>query len=398
MTGREGTGSRFAGKVLRTVGFVLFQLLTILVLVEAALRGIRPFYKKLDTLLYYASVQTEYDEIESTEKLLKTSILGFRPGYISFGFALNSRSFRTPEYVGPRRPGVLRIMAVGDSFTFDSGGLRYHKLWVPQLERLLNLEGHPAEVFSVGVPGVGPNFELRLWELEHQVVRPDLVVVAVFVGNDFTDERDQQLTRGAETAARYFVSYRLVRNLTRLRQEKVVAEEALNALSDGAGRLRRGVDVDPSSDEDFSKSTSRERYLNIEWNRMRICWSERREVFEELASGVTEVLKRFDVEVRASGSEFVVMVIPDDYQVNKELQRDIFERFKIRPDSVDLDLPQSRLAAYFEEEGIDYLDLLPVFRRQAEHETLYTPRNTHWNPRGNALAAQTLAAYLVERF
>jgi len=385
-------------KLLRTVGFVSLQVLITLVLVEVALRVIRPHSRKLDALLYNASVRTEYDEIESTEELLKGSMLHYRPGGVEYGFILNSRSFRTPEYVGPRSPGLLRIMAVGDSFTFDSGGLRYHKLWVARLEDLLNRAGRPAEVFSVGVPGVGPIFELRLWELENPIVRPDLVVVAVFVGNDFTDERDHRLTPGAETtAARLSVTYRLVRNLIRLRQEEVAGEEILNAPSVAAKGEPWGVDVDPSSDEDFSRSASRERFLNIEWDRMRLCWSERREVFEELLSGMKVIMKRFDAEVRTSGSELVVLLIPDEFQVNRELREDIFERFRVRSESVDVDLPQSRLVAFFEEEGIEYLDLLPVFRRRAETETLYTPRNTHWNAKGNALAAESLAAYLLEK-
>ncbi len=46
---------------------------------------------------------------------------------------------------------------------------------------------------------------------------------------------------------------------------------------------------------------------------------------------------------------------------------------------------------------IEVLDLLPAFRRQGSSVRLHLPRNTHWNARGNEVAAETILAGFLER-
>ena len=60
---------------------------------------------------------------------------------------------------------------------------------------------------------------------------------------------------------------------------------------------------------------------------------------------------------------------------------------------VDLQLPQRRLQAFFAARNAPCLDLLPAFYGQPD---TYAPRDTHWNERGNELAASCIAKWLVE--
>jgi len=45
--------------------------------------------------------------------------------------------------------------------------------------------------------------------------------------------------------------------------------------------------------------------------------------------------------------------------------------------------------------GAEYLDLLPSFIQQGKSETLYRLQDTHWNIKGNQLAATILTEYLA---
>jgi hypothetical protein len=94
---------------------------------------------------------------------------------------LNSAGWRDEEF-GPKTPGRLRIVALGDSFTFGVGadhGTRYTE----QLERM-----HPGlEVLNLGMNALGPDQELLVLEHHGLSLEPDVVLCQVFEDNDFTD-------------------------------------------------------------------------------------------------------------------------------------------------------------------------------------------------------------------
>jgi hypothetical protein len=91
----------------------------------------------------------------------------------------------------------------------------------------------------------------------------------------------------------------------------------------------------------------------------------------------------------------VVVLIPDEGQVDRELARRIVRRSGF---SLDLDRPQRRLVPWLEDRRIPHLDLLPLFRRR--HEAggpAPLPRAGHpLERRGQpVVAAQALVDFLV---
>ena len=96
------------------------------------------------------------------------------------------------------------------------------------------------------------------------------------------------------------------------------------------------------------------------------------------------------------GIKFVVVILPDEFQVNKRLQADI--RSKYHPDMEDgrwkIDQPNRMLTGRLTSLGIDTLDLYPYFVQEATRQNLYKPRDTHWNKAGNQLAADILQDYI----
>lgn len=375
---------------------LVFWLAIALLLLEGGLRVLAPHHRGLRVLLYTPSARTQFDNIDSLETLLEGTVLGFAPYTESRGFILNSRSFRTGEYTGEKRPGVYRIMALGDSFTFSSGGVPEPQMWPARLEHQLNRSGgKEVEAFALGVPGVGPRFELRLWELEHYLVRPNLVILPFFVGNDFTDEKHPGLAPWTEAEpTRLSYAFRLVRNLYRLGEKQRESARTLREASGNAASGRGGIEVELAPDAIGPRKKAAQWFLPLEMRRMRICVKENRSEFLELAADVGHVLERFGNEVRASGADLVVMIIPDEVQVNETLLDEVLDRLGLGPEDIDLDLPQRHLSELLGDAEIPYLDLLPGFREQTRHQRLYWPNNTHWNLEGHALAARLLAEYL----
>jgi len=382
----------FLARIARRTLIVVAQLIAVALLLEIGLRVARPFSPGLRALLYLPTVRTEFDGIETTPELLAHSVEGFAPGSELEGFLRNSRGFRTPEYAYAREPGVFRVAIMGDSFASDSGQVPWRAMWGTLLgERLEAALEREVEIVNLGVPAVGPRFVLRLWELEGRRLDPDLVVFSFFVGNDFTDEFDAPLTTvDADALARHSLVVRLLRNGRRWWRERRVAR-VHRPRETTTDPERMGVEIGEQR-EPPGPYLSEETYLRVEASRLRIC-DTRGDYFESRLAAVAPILERFDASVRLAGGRLVVLIIPDEFQVDPKL----LARLAPDPATIDLDRPQRRLAELLGEKDIAHLDLLPLFRELGRSRVLYRERDTHWNSAGNRVAADELARFLKER-
>lgn len=80
------------------------------------------------------------------------------------------------DYPYEKRPGVTRIVVLGDSFTFGEQE-RDEDVWPVQLERQLDA----TEVLNMGVRGYGTDQQLRVLEEEGIKYEPDVVVLGFFL-------------------------------------------------------------------------------------------------------------------------------------------------------------------------------------------------------------------------
>lgn len=389
---------------LRIVGFLVLQGVATLLLAEAALRLLRPHHSGLRTLLYQASARTHYQDARTLEALMARSVIGHAPFEPSYGFVRNDRGLRTRVYQDDKPAGALRVVVIGDSFTYASGALPHALHWPTRLEDALRRGmTQPVEVLRLGVPATGPQFQLRLWQLEGVRLEPDVVVLAFFVGNDFMDEQGAgQVERGrgrwVDHLAERVVVVRAARNLRRLLRARAASGASDSAPSavptpQQAGRPIAGYEA--SFDHD-RPTFSEEAFHTIQGRRMALVARADRAAFDGHFARVAPTLDAFADEVTAVGARLVVMVIPDEYQVHDDSRAATMARAGTRAEDFDLTLPQRALGAYLSERDIEYLDLLPAFRTAAEAgERLYKNRDTHWNPAGNALAASLLADCLL---
>ena len=92
--------------------------------------------------------------------------------------SINSLGFRDEEFPLAKPPGELRVLAIGDSFTFAQG-CRAEDGWTEVLEELLaEAEGRPVQVMNAGFTGGGswPQ-EYAPWVLAHALAfEPDRVI------------------------------------------------------------------------------------------------------------------------------------------------------------------------------------------------------------------------------
>ncbi|MCK6555439.1 GDSL-type esterase/lipase family protein [Candidatus Binatia bacterium] len=299
--------------------------------------------------------------------------LGFRltpnfRGEISIGserlpIEVNSLGLRNRE-IGPRRSGALRLLVLGDSFVFGYG-VSADATLAAVLERMLvPPEGCTAvEVVNGGVPRYGTVQEIGLFEATADDVRPDLVLLGVFVGNDAIDNLAVDRSVGAgEAPLGAWIEW--VRVRSRL---YAWARRQRHAAADRRGELQRQVvgvhGVDPPA-----------------------------ELTRGL--GITETaIARLAKLAGGRGIPFGVVLIPSAAQVHPERWAALLREYGDAATTYDVREPNRRLAAFAAAHGVPLLDLTPALTA-ARNEPLYSV--LHWTARGHAVAAAAVAEFLSD--
>jgi len=316
----------------------------------------------------------------------------YAPGDVRFGFPFNSRGYYDDE-LEPARPGDERprIVAIGDSFHVGMVPHAWH--FTTLCEELLG-----ARIDNIGVPGIGPPEYLSLLVEEALPLDPDLVLISVFVGNDLNVA--DVLAELPDPGLRAWLQrdqvllFVLPGRLARLRAERArlsaseVAASPPHVRPMGRAEAARAFPwvTDPAFEE---PSYTPETFLYIETTRAL-----------DVCTGVPpsfEVFSRSMLAARRAAGDVPlrVLIIPEEFQVEDAL----WQRVEARAGrALDRDAPQRLVTAWLAEHGIPSLDLLPVFRAVPPgpdgERHLYHLRDTHFNVRGNEVAARALADFL----
>ena len=306
---------------------------------------------------------------------------------------VNGAGFRGPEVPATAPPGVFRIAVLGDSFT---EGLQVDEAatWVQQLQTRLSVDrgcglrrGYSGgvEVLNFGVGGYGTGQELLTWRHLARTYRPDLVVLAVYPGNDFTDNEPQprpdrpvflldregrlQLDNSFRSSPtyRYRTSWpgRLVDGLINHSRLLQLLNEAKNRWSNRAAAPRqqsaaRSVPMTPPASSQ--------------------AWALTDALIGSLAA-----------ETRLAGTRLAVVSASSPDQ--------LWPRPEQRP--ADPFAQERRLAGLLAARRIPYLPLAPQLQRQADQQGLSlhgfpgpVTGEGHWNVTGHRLAAAAIAPWL----
>ena len=282
----------------------------------------------------------------------------------------NQAGLRGPE-VGPKPADSLRILAIGDSFTFGVGA-RQEETWPARLERRMS----NVQVLNAGAPGFGVPDEVAWFESHGVGLQPDAVVVAVFLANDLQDASPDQ--------------------------PKVAVVDGSLVVPGETGGLRRWLYYHSHLFRLLKSSVLEGRVRSLLG--LREPWAKRElraelslyapALPEELRKGA-EATEAAVARLAARGVPAVAVLIPSLPQVDPRRWTALLDQFSLDPAGHDPRRPNRLFRQIFERHGIPVLDLSDTFAAAVRQgQRIYYPIDQHLTPAGYDLMARTIGEFL----
>ena len=336
----------------------------------------------------------------------RPGVAGWSSGETEAYVAINAEGYRDLDHPLTKPGNVYRIVLLGDSMT-EGVEVALDDLYWKRLETLLSqcpaLDSRRVEVISLAVNGYGTAQEYLTLKERGLKYRPDLVLLAFFTGNDFTDnlealgrhrDRPYFSLESGRLAVRHTAGdepdfaprrrwaelwYRTL-DQVRLVQLARQAYSRLRLLL-RYGRPDAGQIEQPGLDSRvFLPPVAPE-------------WKEAWSVAEALIAAIAD-------ESARAGAAFAMTTLANPLQDLPDIAAR--ERLASKLGAADLNYPDRRLAQYAEARRFPDVALVgPLAAYAAEHHTALhgaDPRNPvgHWNALGHRVAAQALSRGLCD--
>lgn len=381
-TTRSRPGSSLAAKLLMLLAGTAFGLLCVEVGVRLLPESLLPREFRVMDRAYTGRVKWQ-------EMMVGDAFLGYRykpdleVDFPSEGINVDIRTtahglgdigFRD---IGTRPP--FDAIAIGDSFTFCDD-VRTRDCWVKHVGELSGLN-----VGTLGVSGFSTLAEARVLDRYGRRLAPKLVILAIFP-NDFNDnvEFDAWTRSGTEN----FWQWRGEREGRGPVFRKLADMSAIMRIVDSALRTR-------DSRDRFSY-VFRDETLDFVFQPW---WlepmdAERRSHREQGWALMREAILDVRRITREIGAELLVVAIPTKEEVYWERVRDQLPN----REALEIDRPFGPLFSFCADEAIACCDTTPALRERAGvGEQLYLRISSHWNDRGNRVAAEAVSRCLDDR-
>lgn len=314
---------------------------------------------------------------------------------------INQDGFRGPDYSQRKPPGVIRVAVLGDSYV-EAIQVPEDKTFTAVIGRELGdcplLKGKRIEAINFGVNGYGTAQELMTLRRKVWQYSPDIVVLAIFLGNDV---RNNSVVLEGNQCRPFYIyqdgQLRLTGPLVDSPKYRIwcaarfdyrdlrfvgLFKNAWEALMQGAAAPTAEHPVERAINYDIYKPPADR------------AWADAWQVTEALISVTHDEVARHHAMFLAVTEDTGIQVWPDP-QTRK--------RFEEKLGVSDLFYPDRRIAELGRRNQFEVLTLAPVLQSYAEthHVFLHGFKNTpmgfgHWNEAGHEQAGRAIAAKLCK--
>lgn len=303
---------------------------------------------------------------------------------------INDAGQRGPRHPLKRTPGIARVAILGDSQAWGDG-VGDDETFAALLDR--SADGR-VEVLDFACPGYGTDQELLLFDDEVVRWKPDVVVIAVFVGNDPKDNLSDGNWQYPKPRFDVSPSGELVLRGTPIEPRPLV--QAGIAVYRWA--MRRSALLNAFAEATNGTAPPSGHRLPEHPTIYNPVYGEVPDAKSRRGLDVTvRLLRELVAHVRTSGARPVVVLLPELWQV------DVAVRPRWRADlsarHADWRRPQRWIRHALRAEGVETIDLLPALARAARDSAdggphVFLRQWRHLDRRGHAVVARRLGASL----
>ena len=310
----------------------------------------------------------------------------------------NALGFTDREFSTEKPPSTLRVMALGDSFAYGLVAYPRNVLTLVESRLAESCRDQRVEIMNFGVPSTGVWEYRMLHKLAAPIYRPDRVVIHFYMGNDGPNSFNgttELPRRNGRPKFRSFAWTYLVNSITLLQSvERVPASGTA-----GTRRPARGGDqvanVPEITDRNRGPSFTEQAFVPIAAAELGRLYSKPNQIGRDAWTQIFEVLDLLRTEVIAStGHVPSIVLYPSALQVYPQFLAATISRSEgffpgATARDFDAQFPNRMMADYCRRAGIPCHDLTPRLMEAARESSdpLYIQRDTHWNIRGNQIAA-----------
>ena len=309
----------------------------------------------------------------------------FKTSEFEADIVINSSGVRDSE-IGPKPAGERRIVVLGDSIVL-SVQVQADETFCARLQRHLNANRAPGgasyRVINAGVQGYGPVEAWRFFEHVASRFEPDIVLVAVYVGNDAMEAHDsgdavlprspsEGTAAGAVPAAAARPSpwplwmRRLVRRSMVLQTVRLRALTVLERYSRARPIDRALTMYLPALPPDMERGLAVTR----------------------------ECVRRIAASAAGRGARTGVVLVPARFQVDDENYDNLKAIVADSGENLLRDAATDRFASALSSLGLPLVDTLPALRAASGEARVFMRSTAHFTPHGHDVVAGVLAGFL----
>jgi lysophospholipase L1-like esterase len=314
------------------------------------------------------------------------SVIGYRlkPGArIRFATAefdteirVNSAGVRDDEEIGEKAPNERRILILGDSLVL-SVQVPFRRTFGELLEQRLNSRGSPIHyrVINGGVQGYGPVQELLFLRSLLPVVKPDLILETLFVGNDIEDAVGAEaLLEGRQRPITDTVREAMTTRLRRTVRRSMVLQVLRLRVLAATERFTRTAGPPEAPLQSYAARPAPRigRGLAI----------------------IHRVVEQMQQEGSAAGARTAVVLMPARFQVNDVDYANLRDAVSQAGGTLLRDAAGERIDETLRDLRVPRFDALPSLR--AAGPDVFFLQTVHLTPRGHEIVAEALDRFLRE--
>ena len=302
----------------------------------------------------------------------------------SHGVTIDQHGNRSNRNLETEPSKVVPIL--GDSFTFGLG-VEDNETFVSLIDKVSSIR-----YMNLGIPGNSVTQHIDIVERRHSSLgSPSNYVFIFFLGNDFQNILESHIISsekdivdvGEDSDINYYPTITNKFNILSSLNEYVIQDAFLSKLYVVQWVRHKLLMIVNQSSADLMDP------IFLVMRKDKYYLTDAKQVLEH-------ELNRLDQLASKLNFEYVFVIIPDRHQINRDLLLTRSQYYGIGEEQIEVDLPNSVLAATLESNDVPYVDITPCMADQENIVSLYYLRDNHLTVNGHRVAARCMKNALEE--